>query len=118
MRPIALLLAACLLPLTVLAAETTVGDCAQARDPARCEARQAAIKACADLRGAEKRACLDAALPPPDCTRARDPARCEAAEKAKQACKGKSGKALKACLRDDPPKKKKKLPARASSKAN
>ncbi len=83
-----------------------VGDCATARDPGRCEAQRAALKACADLRGPEKRACLDAALPPVDCARASDPERCEKTQKAKDTCKARTGKDLKRCLRDEAPKKK------------
>lgn len=86
-------------------AETSTGNCAAARDPERCETQRAALKACADLRGPEKRACLDAALPPVDCSKASNPERCEKAQKAKEACKTKSGKELKKCLRDESPKK-------------
>jgi hypothetical protein len=97
MRTLLLLLAVGLLPTGALAA-ADAADCSRARDPERCTARQAAIKACADARGPEKRACLDAALPPPDCSRATDRSRCEAVQKARDACKDKRGKALKACL--------------------
>jgi len=94
------------------AAESAADDCARARDPARCEVRQAALKACAEKRGIERRACLDAAMPPPDCAKSKDPAKCEAAQKAKELCKGKTGKALKACLREEAPKgKKRRKPA-------
>lgn len=99
-----ILIAAALLPWTA-SARTADADCANARDPGRCEAQRAALKTCADKRGAEKRACLDAALPPVDCSKAANPQRCEAAQKAREVCKGKSGKALKACLRDETPKK-------------
>lgn len=104
MRLRLMVIVAALLPWTAIA-QTADGDCASARDPGRCEAQRAALKACADKRGAEKRACLDAALPPVDCAKAVNPQRCEAAQKAREVCKGKSGKALKACLRDGPPKK-------------
>ena len=107
MKLAAVALAALFLALPAAAAETA-DDCASARDPERCAARQAALKACADKRRAEKRACLDAAMPPVDCAKASDPARCEAIRKAKEACQGKTGKALKACLRDEKPKKAKK----------
>jgi hypothetical protein len=63
-------------------AESGVGDCATARDPGRCEAQRAALKACADARGPAKRACLDAALPPVDCSKASDPERCDKTQKA------------------------------------
>ena len=88
-------------------AQSDTDYCAKARDPARCEARQAALKACADKRGKEKQACLDAGMSPVDCSRAQNPERCEAAEKARQGCKGKTGKALKKCLRDEQPPKRK-----------
>jgi hypothetical protein len=89
-------------------AETAADDCARARDPERCVARQAALKACGEKRGAEKRACLDASMPPVDCSKAQNPQNCEAAQKAKEVCKGKTDKALKKCLRDEQPRKKKK----------
>lgn len=104
MRLRLMLIAAALLPWAA-SARGADGDCAQARDPGRCEAQRNALKACADKRGVEKRACLDAALPPVDCAKASDPQRCEATQKARELCKGKSGKALKACLRDEAPKK-------------
>ena len=90
-------------------AETAADDCARARDPERCVARQAALKACGEKRGAEKRACLDASMPPVDCSKAQKPQNCEAAQKAKEVCKGKTDKALKKCLRNEQPRKKKKL---------
>ena len=89
-------------------AQSAADHCAKARDPARCEARQAALKTCAEKRGAEKRACLDASIPPVDCSKAKNPQRCEAAQKAKEVCKGKAGKELKKCLRDEQPRKKSK----------
>lgn len=100
-------IAASLLALPALA-QSAADDCAKARDPVRCEARQAALKNCGEKRGAEKRACLDASIPPVDCSKAQNPQRCEAAQKAKQVCKDKTGKELKKCLRDEQPKKKKK----------
>lgn len=93
------LLAGALLALPALAHAAT-GQCAMARDPVRCEARQAALKTCADKRKAEKQTCLDAHLPPPDCSRAPDPRRCETAQRAKEICRGTSGKELRQCLRD------------------
>ena len=89
-------------------AESAADDCGKARDPGRCEARQAALKSCGQKRGAEKRACLDASMPPVDCRKAQDPQRCEAAQKAKDFCKGNTGTALKKCLREEQPKKKRK----------
>jgi hypothetical protein len=101
------LAAGALLALPALA-ETAADDCARARDPDRCVARQAALKACGEKRGIEKRACLDASMPPVDCSKAQNPQRCEAAQKAKEVCKGKTDKALKKCLRDEQPRKEKK----------
>ncbi len=89
-------------------AESDADDCARARDPERCAARQAALKACGEKRGLERRACLDASIPPVDCSKSSTPQKCEAAQKAKEVCKGKTDKALKKCLRDEKPKKPKK----------
>jgi hypothetical protein len=89
-------------------AENAIDDCARARDPERCAARQAALKACSEKRGLERRACLDASMPPVDCSKSSTPQKCEAAQKAKEVCKGKTDKALKKCLRDEKPKKPKK----------
>lgn len=94
-----------LLALAAVAAQAA-DECTAARDPERCVAQRAALKACADLRGPEKRACLDAALPPVDCSKASNPERCEKAQKAKELCNTKTGNALKKCLRDEQPKKK------------
>jgi hypothetical protein len=87
-------------------AQSDIDYCAKARDPVRCEARQAALKNCAEKRGRERRACLDSSIPPVDCSKAQNPQHCEAAQKAKEICKGKSGKTLRKCLRDEQPKKK------------
>ena len=100
-----ILLAALTLSGGAYAAEVIIKDCAVARDPARCEARQSALKACADKRGAAKNACLEAKMPPVDCSQASNPAKCEAAEKAKEICRGKTGKDLKQCLKGEAPKK-------------
>lgn len=89
-------------------AQPAAGDCARARDPARCEARQAALKACGEKRGIERRACLEASMPPADCSKSRDSARCEAIQKAKALCQGKTGTAFKKCLRDEQPTKQRK----------
>ena len=104
MKLMLILATGALLALTAMA-QSTADDCVRARDPVRCEARQAALKACAEQRGAERRACLEASIPPVDCSKASNPARCEAIEKAKQVCKGKTGTQLKKCLRDEQPKK-------------
>lgn len=86
-------------------AQSTADACASARDPVRCDARQAALKTCAAKRNAEKQACLEAHMPPPDCRRTQDPARCEAEQRAREICRDKTGKALKQCLRDEQPRK-------------
>ena len=96
-------------------AQSAIDYCAKARDPVRCEARQAALKNCAEKRGAERRACLEASIPPVDCSRAQNPQSCEAAQKAKEVCKGKTGKELKKCLRDEQPKKPKKTRKRPAT---
>ena len=106
MQRLLILAAGALLALPVLA-ESAADDCARARDPGQCQARQAALKACSEKRGAEKRACLEAAMPPVDCSKSANPARCEAAQKAKAVCQGKTDKALKRCLREEQPRKKK-----------
>ena len=82
-------------------AESAADDCARARDPVRCEARQEVLKTCSEKRGAEKRACLDAGMPPPDCSKAKNPPDCDAAQKAKEICKDKTGSDLKKCMRDE-----------------
>jgi hypothetical protein len=75
-------------------------DCAKARAPQRCGARQAAAAACQDKRGPERRQCIDDRMPPPDCAKARNPTRCEAMNQAKAACQGKAGKEHRLCLRN------------------
>lgn len=107
-----LLLAGALLAPHALAETAAADDCARARDPARCEARQAVLKACGEKHGLERRACLEAGMPPPDCSKSANPQSCEAGQKARDLCKGKTGKALKACLRDESPKAKKRKPAK------
>jgi hypothetical protein len=86
--------------------QSPAADCAKARDPERCEALQAALISCSEKRGAEKRACLDASLPPIDCSKTQNPQHCEAAQKAKEVCKGKINKELKKCLGVEEPTKK------------
>ncbi len=90
-------------------AQSAADYCARARDPARCEARQAALKSCGEKRGAEKRACLEAGIPPVDCSKTQHPQACQAAQDAKEICRGMTGKELKQCLREEQgPKKRKK----------
>lgn len=107
-----LTLAACTLFTVPVSAQSTVNDCAQARDPVRCEARQAALIACADKHGAAKHACLDTNMPPVDCNKAQNPQHCETAERAKEICKGKEGRELKSCLKAEAPKKARKKTAK------
>ncbi len=85
----------------VASAQTTPVDCTLSRDPARCEANQAALAACSHERGKRKTACLTEHMPPVDCSKASNPARCEATERAKQTCADKSGKAQTACLKGE-----------------
>ena len=117
MKRLLTLAAAVLLSLPALPAlpESAADDCARARDPGRCEARQAALKACGEKRGVERRACLEAAMPPPDCSKSDNPQRCEAIQKAKDLCKGKTGTALKKCLREEQPKKKKRKKSQSNT---
>ena len=111
------MMAAAALPWLPAFAQPVADDCARARDPERCAARQAALKACGEKRGLERRACLDASMPPVDCSKSSTPEKCEAAQKAKEVCKGKTDQALKKCLRDEKPKKPAKNKKRRPSKA-
>lgn len=86
-------------------AQSAADYCAKARDPARCEARQAALKTCRDRRGAERRACLEANMPPVDCSKVQNPQRCEAAQTAKEVCREKSGREMEKCLREEQQRK-------------
>lgn len=83
----------------------TSGACAKARDPQRCEALLAAKEACKDKSAAEKRKCIEDAMPPIDCSKALRPDRCEAAEKARLACKDKNGAEHRQCIREHMPKR-------------
>lgn len=92
------------LPTTALA-QTTGGapkaiDCGKARDPQRCQAREAARAACQDKRGAARRQCIEDAMPPPDCSKSPNPARCSAMLAAREACKDKAGPAHRQCMRE------------------
>lgn len=108
-----ILAAGALLALTA-PAQSAADPCAAARDPVRCEARQAALKTCAAKRGAERQKCIEAGTPPPDCRRSQDPPRCEAEQRAREICREKAGKELRQCLRDAlPPKPARKPPAAA-----
>lgn len=80
------------------ATQSAPEECAQARDPVRCAARQAALITCAEKRGAEKQACLQENLPPVDCSQADNPEECAAIEQLKEKCADKKGTALTACL--------------------
>ncbi|MCF8151225.1 MAG: hypothetical protein K9K30_06305 [Burkholderiaceae bacterium] len=116
MNKVLMLGASALLTLPAFA-NTAASDCINARDPVRCEARQAALTSCAAKRGAEKQACLEASLPPVDCSKSQNPRQCEAVEQAKLLCAGKSGKAEEKCLRDQQTKTRKSKPRRAKPRA-
>lgn len=81
-------------------------ECGKARDPQRCEALQQAKEQCKDKSAAEKRQCIQSAMPPMDCSKARHPDRCAAHQKAKEICKDKAGKDYRQCMRENSPKKK------------
>lgn len=104
MKQLVILISGVVLALPALA-QTAAAECAQARDPVRCEARQAALTTCAEKHGADKRTCLETSMPPLDCSKAVDPQHCAAIERAKEICKGRNGKELKACLKSENPKK-------------
>lgn len=74
-------------------------SCSKARDPARCEARLKARRACGDKRGTSKRQCMAAYLISPDCARADQPKQCAARKQAERSCHGKKGKAFKTCVK-------------------
>ena len=78
----------------------TQRDCAKARDPGRCEARQTAKEACKEMRGAAKIQCMEDKMPPPDCSKARNAKNCAAAVAAREACKERSGSRQRQCLRE------------------
>ncbi len=105
-RSLALGLALCRAILVSLAAiclpaiAQTASDCAKARDPARCEARQGALEICKEKRRAERRRCLEEQLPPPDCRKATFPERCLAAVAANVACRAKPVAEQRQCLRE------------------
>jgi hypothetical protein len=79
---------------------TKVVDCNKARDPQRCQAREAARAACQDKRGAARRQCMEDSMPPTDCSKAPNPARCSAMLAAREACKDKVGPAHRQCMRE------------------
>ncbi len=97
-------------------AQASQVDCSRSRDPARCEAHQAALATCSHERGKRKTACLAEHMPPIDCSKAANPSRCEAIERAKQTCAGKGGKEEKACLKGEKQKNKTKKANKASKK--
>ncbi len=81
-------------------ARPATADCGRARDPARCEARQKALEVCRERRGAERRQCLEALIPPPDCAKAASPERCRRALAAREVCRTKPGPEQRQCLRE------------------
>jgi hypothetical protein len=82
-----------------------LSDCSKARDPARCEARIQARRACSSKRGDNKRMCMEAYMVSPDCARADQPNRCVAMKQAEQSCRGKQGKTHKSCMQAELKKK-------------
>ena len=88
-------------------------DCSKAKDPKRCEERQAnakaARKACESKKGAQHEACMRTEF----CAKSPDPKQCEARAKEKQArgdkireaCKDKKGDEYRACAREQHGKK-------------
>lgn len=81
------------------------GECVKARDPERCEALQKAKEICKDKSAAEKKQCMQDAMPPMDCSKARNPQRCEDHQKAKEICKGKTGRDHRQCMKENTPKR-------------
>ncbi|MDE2599991.1 MAG: hypothetical protein KGL40_10255 [Rhodocyclaceae bacterium] len=88
-----------------------MSDCAKSRDPARCEARLRARRACSAMRGDTKRLCMDAYMVSPDCAHADNPKRCVVQRHAEQACHGKQGKVYKSCMQAELKKKPKHITA-------
>jgi len=88
-------------------------DCSKAKDPKRCEERQAnakaARKACESKKGAAHEACMRTEF----CAKSPDPKQCEArakekqarADKIREACKDKKGDEFRACAREQHGKK-------------
>jgi hypothetical protein len=103
---LAAVLPACLIagllsiPFQAQATEKTAIDCGKAKDPQRCQAREAAQAACQGKRGAARRQCVEDNMPPPDCSKAPSPARCSAMLAAREACKDKVGPAHRQCMRE------------------
>jgi hypothetical protein len=82
---------------TMTAAAMNKADCAKAREPARCEAAQAAREACRDLHGSAFRQCTEDLRLHLECAAAAEPRRCESRQKQRAACKSKRGRAGKEC---------------------
>jgi hypothetical protein len=91
-------------------------ECAKARDPQRCEALQQAKETCKDKSTAEKRDCMQSAMPPADCSKSRHPQRCEAHQKAKEICKDRTGADRRQCMRDNTPRQGAKKAAKSNRK--
>ena len=79
---------------------------------------QKAKETCQDKSAADKRKCMEEAMPPMDCSKARNPQRCEAHQKAKEACKDKAGPDYRQCLRENTPKRGAKGGAQAPAPKN
>ena len=85
--------------IVTITADGKNADCSVARDPRRCEAKQAVSEACHDLQGQARSACMREALPPPDCSRLPNTAECQSGLAAAEACKDKRGRVNRRCLR-------------------
>lgn len=84
-------------------------DCSQTPNPEQCQTRRDAARqaeeACKDLRGPERRQCIQSKMPAPDCSKAANPERCEAMHKAHAACQDKAqGPERRQCLQAQRPK--------------
>jgi len=92
-------------------------DCAQSRDPQRCEARHKAVEACAGKTGVERQQCREDNMPAPDCSKAANPGRCEERQKVREACKGKQGPERRQCMKEQVPRKQAATPATPPAQA-
>jgi hypothetical protein len=98
-------------------AESAIDDCARARDPERCAARQARAQGLREKRGLERRACLDASMPPVDCSKASTRRNAKPRRRPRKSARARPTRHSKKCLRDEKPKKPAKNKKRRPSKA-
>lgn len=80
-------------------ASSTSADCALAKDPQRCAARNKARDDCKGLRGGKRRQCLAEHPSPIDCSKSDKPRHCQAQQAAIEACRNKAGAQHRECLR-------------------